>query len=224
MLCCRPPVAVPERLSLVHSPCAGLVSAGTADLVIRNIPMIDFVRPVGIMDAFLFIRSGLKRLFFGLRKTFSHKRRTRCSWQGQALPPPGPLRTWKPPFLPMDHRHSVLHPQSPPGKGPGPKPRPAGSDDLFHRKALPFSRYFAFCQGVIPNTIVSYRFLFFNYRFSFCIILRFSWFCVIGLPAVFFAPPGPGSHLASRFVKLLSKCGGGQVPPNFSLFLRGAAS
>ena len=64
MLCRRPPVAVPERLSLVHSPCAGLVSAGTADLVIRSMLIIDFVRPVGIMDAFYFLRSGLKRVFF----------------------------------------------------------------------------------------------------------------------------------------------------------------
>ena len=84
--------------------------------------------------------------FFGLRKTFSHKRRTRCSWQGQALPPPGPLQTWKPPFLPMGHRHSVLHPQSPPGKGSGPKLWPAGSGRFFSWKSTSFLsvRWFLF--------------------------------------------------------------------------------
>jgi len=128
-----------------------------------------------------------------LRKTFSHKRRTRCSWQGQALPPPRPLQTWELPFLPKGHRHSVLHPQSPPGKGPGPKPRPAGSGRSFSWKSTSFLTVLRFLSRVvIPNTIVSYRFLFFNHRFRFCIILRFSWFCVKGLPAVFFAPPGPG--------------------------------
>ena len=71
------------------------------------------------------------RLFSGCKLAFRRTLHTHCSWQGQALPPPEPLRTWKPPFLPMDHRHSVLHPQSPPIKGPGPKPRPAGSGRSF---------------------------------------------------------------------------------------------
>ena len=84
--------------------------------------------------------------FFGLRKTFSHKRRTHCSWQEPALPPPRPPRTWKPPFLPNGHRHSVLHPQSPPGKGSGPKPWPAGSGRSFSWKSTSFLsvRWFLF--------------------------------------------------------------------------------
>ena len=113
--------------------------------------------------------------FFGLRKTFSHKRRTRCSWQGQALPPPGPLQTWKPPFLPMGHRHSVLHPQSPPGKGSGPKPWPAGSGRSFSWKSTSFLsvRWFLFLGefslALLYHTVI----IFFNYYLVFCAHLHF---------------------------------------------------
>ena len=151
VLCCRPPVAVPERLSLVHSPCAGLVSAGTADLVIRNIPMIDFVRPVGIMDAFLFIRSGLKRLFFlGYARHFP---------TSVALAAPGRDRLC---LLQDRYRRGNCRffqrviviafciRKAHQAKGQGQNHGQQDRDDFFHGKALPFFRYVGFCFSESP--------------------------------------------------------------------------
>ena len=189
------------RLAMIYGDsffAAGVVSAGTADLVIRNIPMIDFVRPVGIMDAFLFIRSGLKRLFFlGYARHFPTSVALAAPGRDRLCLLQDRFRRGNCRFFQRVIVIAFCIRKAPQATGQGQRHGPQDRDDLFHRKALPFSRYFAFCQGVIPNTIVSYRFLLFNHRFNFCIILRFSWFCVIGLPAVLFALPwvgGPTLH------------------------------
>ena len=156
--------------------------------------------------------------FLGLRETFSHKRRTHCSWQEPALPPPRPPRTWKPPFLPMDHRHSFLHPQSLPGKGSGPKPWPAGSGRSFSWKSTSSlsACWFLFLGESFLALLYHTALFFFNYYLIFCAHLHFLSLAPKSCLLCFLPHRGRESHLASRFVKLLSKCRFFPVPPYFS--------
>ena len=78
--------------------------------------------------------------------------------------------------------------------------------------------------SVFSSFIISYRHYFSTITLFFVLIYIFSVLRQRAACCVFCPAGGRGSHLASWFVNLLSKCGGGQVPPNFFLFLRGAAS
>ena len=175
MLCCRPPVAVPERLSLVHSPCAGLVSAGTADLVIRNIPMIDFVRPVGIMDAFLFIRSGLKRLFFlGYARHFPTSVALAAPGRDRLCLLQDRFRRGSRRFFQWVIVIAFCIRKAHQAKGQGQNHGQQDRDDFFMEKHfLSFGTLVSVSRRVLSSFIISYCHYFFNYHLVFCAHLHF---------------------------------------------------
>lgn len=71
-------------------------------------------------------------------------------------------------------------------------------------------------RRVLSSFIVPCRFIFFNYYLIFCAHLHFLSLAPKSCLLCFLPHRGRESHLASRFVKLLSKCRFFPIPPYFS--------
>lgn len=91
-----------------------------------------------------------------------------------------------------------------------------GAIFFIEKHFLSFGMLVSVSRRVLSSFRVPYRFIFFNYHLIFCAHLHFLGLAPKSCLLCFLPHRGRGSHLASRFVKLLSKCRFSPFPPYFS--------